>query len=470
MCAGYYATPLWDGDFWWHIAAGSEILTSKSLPSEDPFGVFSTADTVRNNTMLKSEWLGQVLLYLLFDTGAENAVIAFRVTILLSCIILIYLRCRWLKIESFALWLVLTLVGFNAYNFLGERPQLLSFLFAALFFVVIDRAEQKKDWRWLILLPLIAVIWANCHGGVLLGVALIGFWSLLKCSSSDSNHQEKMIWFATACAVVLASITTPNGIQTYLYLFDLENSVLQSRTSEYVSAFQLHTLVGHRWSHIWIYAYYAAAISAVVTLMRLKLYRPMAIIFILGAISASAFRYFIFFLIVAAPYIALGLQTLMRESISFSRQTKQIGNGLLVLVLVIMLTVGTARGMVFRGGLDELAYPVAIADFIDGKGLQGRAFNNMEWGGYLLWRLAPKIQLYIDGRMLDGGRLLPYTHILWATKPGIEWFERENFQLVILPYHGRYDPEQYKLIDYLNMHMNWRLIYRDPKGVIFERH
>jgi len=271
------------------------------------------------------------------------------------------------------------------------------------------------------------------------------------------------------CAVVLASIATPNGIQTYLYLLDLENSVLQSRTSEYVSTFQIHTLVGHRWSHIWIYTYYAVSIAAVITLMRLRLYRPMAIVLFLGVIGVLAFRYFIFFLIVAAPYVALGVQTLMRESISFNWRTRQIGNGLLVLALLVVLSVGIVRGMIFRGGFEESLFPVEIANFIDEKSLQGRAFNNMEWGGYLLWRLTPKIQLYIDGRMLDGGRLLPYTHILWATRPGIEWFERENFQLVILPHHGRFDQEKYKLIDHLNRHTNWRLIYRDAKGVVFAR-
>ncbi len=112
---------------------------------------------------------------------------------------------------------------------------------------------------------------------------------------------------------------------------------------------------------------------------------------------------------------------------------------------------------------------MAIADFIDEKGIQGRAFNNMSWGGYLLWRLKPKIRTYIDGRMLDETRLIPYTHILWATHPGIKWFEREDFQLVILPHHGRYDPKQYKLIDYLKLHRHWQQIYRDNQGVVFAR-
>jgi len=93
----------------------------------------------------------------------------------------------------------------------------------------------------------------------------------------------------------------------------------------------------------------------------------------------------------------------------------------------------------------------------------------MEWGGYLLWRLTPQVTPYIDGRMLDESRFPPYTNILWATPPGIAWFERENFQLVIMPYHPRYEMQRYKLLDYLRTRPEWRLVYRDARGVLLVR-
>ena len=94
-------------------------------------------------------------------------------------------------------------------------------------------------------------------------------------------------------------------------------------------------------------------------------------------------------------------------------------------------------------------------------------FNNMEWGGYLLWQLTPRATPYIDGRMLDESRFPPYTNIIWASPAGIDLFEREGFQLVVMPYHGRYDSQTYKLLDYLRSRPEWRLVYRDAKGVVF---
>ena len=468
-CAGYFAIPLWDSDFWWHIASGREIVQN-GIPSIDPFGVFSATDAVRNDTVLKGQWLGQVVLFKLYGAGGVNAVVAFRVLVLLACLGLVVWRMRLLGVKSLALWPVLAIVAVVATNFGGERPQLLSFLFAALFFAVLDRAEhlssESNRWRWLVALPVITVLWANSHGGVLLGVALMGLWSGLKMFDAQCPRREKIHWCLAMLAVVLTSLATPNGIQTYLYLFNLEGSVLQSRTSEYISAFQLYTL-GHVWPQFWVAVYYMLAIMASVTLARQRRWIPLALLLFLGAISLSSFRYFIFFLLIAAPYVALGLQAFVSRWASVRSQN--LFHGSLIFLLLGLLVTGVVRGEMFRGGFLEQKHPVAMADFVVEKNLQGRSFNNMEWGGYLLWRLSPQVNIYIDGRMLDQTRFPPYTHILWATPQGIQQFERENFQLVMMPLHGQYDPQRYKLIDYLRTRPEWQLVYRDARGVVFKR-
>ena len=171
-----------------------------------------------------------------------------------------------------------------------------------------------------------------------------------------------------AGAVFLASITTPNNIQTYLYLYDMENSALQARTSEYTSILKLHTLMGFGVLQIWIYAFYAAAIVAAVMLARLKFFLPVSMIVVLGVLSATAFRYFIFFLIINAPYVALGLRHLLPAGVLSRMPLKRIGYPVLVVALVVVFSAGIYRGKVFRGGFDQSSYPVAIADFISKQG------------------------------------------------------------------------------------------------------
>lgn len=468
-CAGYFAIPLWDSDFWWHIASGREIVQN-GLPAVDPFGVFPPTDIVRNDTVLKGQWLGQVVLFKLFEMGGVNAVVAFRVLVLLACLGLVIWRTRLLGVKPLVLWPVLVIVALVATNFGGERPQLLSFLFAALFFAVLDGAEHSINKtlskRWMMALTIITIFWANSHGGVLLGVALLGLWSCLKLFDMQCPQREKIHWCLVTLAVVLASLATPNGIQTYLYLFNLEGSVLQSRTSEYVSALQLYTL-GHVWPQFWVAVYYLLAAGAMIMLARQRRWIPLAVLAFLATISVSSFRYFIFFLFIAGPYVALGLQAFVNRWKPI--RSHNMIHGFMILSLLGLLVAGFMRGNLFRGGFLEQQYPVAMADFVMEKGLQGRSFNNLEWGGYLLWRLSPQVKMYIDGRMLDQTRFPPYTNILWATPPGVQQFERENFQLVMMPYHGRYDLQRYTLIDYLRTRPEWGLVYRDAKGVVFLR-
>jgi hypothetical protein len=465
-CAAFYAVPLWDSDFWWHIASGRDILQHGRLPDVDPFGVFGAGDSVRNGTVLKGQWLGQVVLYQAFAWLGIDGVIALRVLVLLACVGLVYVRARLLNAAPAVLWLVLGLVALNATGFGGERPQLLSFLFAALFFLCVDLTVARRDARWLISLPFIALLWANSHGGVILGVVLLGLVAFFQVLREDADRRWRLAWLMAWGLVVIASLLTPNGIETYYYLLDLEGSALQSRTSEYVSALTLYTL-GFVWPQTWVYAFLAVTLAAAWGWWRERQWQWLVFCLFLAAISVSAFRYFAFLIFLAAPYVAAGLS----RGFSFLsvRRARTIAEGVMAAVLVLGLVVGGARGLLFQGGFYQTAYPVAIADFAEQQGLRGRAFNSLEWGGYLLWRLAPNAKLYIDGRMLDQQRFAPYTHILWATPPGLQWFERENFDLVILPHHGRFDPERYKLIDYLAARRDWVMLYSDAQGVVFQR-
>ena len=40
---GYFSVKVWDIDFWWHIAAGRNILATGTIPSVDPFGMYDAA-------------------------------------------------------------------------------------------------------------------------------------------------------------------------------------------------------------------------------------------------------------------------------------------------------------------------------------------------------------------------------------------------------------------------------------------
>ena len=59
---------------------------------------------------------------------------------------------------------------------LCERPELFSLLFLAGFLVVLGRAAERPRWLWL--LPLLQLLWVNCHGFFVMGPLLIAAYAV----------------------------------------------------------------------------------------------------------------------------------------------------------------------------------------------------------------------------------------------------------------------------------------------------
>ncbi|MGC2048167.1 MAG: hypothetical protein WA635_06115, partial [Gallionella sp.] len=161
---GYFAIKVWDIDFWWHIAAGRNILESGAIPGTDPFGVYD-ADSVLGQTILKSQWLGQVMLYEVFHWFDLDGIILFRAGLLTLCLAIVYLRCRLAGTAGLYGLGITALAGMAILQHTGERPQLFSFLFMALIFLLLDLfMANGKRWQ-LYCIPLVMLLWSNAHGG-----------------------------------------------------------------------------------------------------------------------------------------------------------------------------------------------------------------------------------------------------------------------------------------------------------------
>ena len=80
----YFSLGVWDSDFWWHIASGNWILEHSALPQVDPFQVFSSSDVVRNDTVLKGQWLGQLLFVAVYNGFDAWGIVVLRAIVLVQ--------------------------------------------------------------------------------------------------------------------------------------------------------------------------------------------------------------------------------------------------------------------------------------------------------------------------------------------------------------------------------------------------
>ncbi len=460
---GYFAIRVWDIDFWWHIAAGRNILAVGSIPDIDPFGVYDAAN-VWGQTILKSQWLGQVVLYKIYIWFGLDGIILFRAALLTLCLLIVFLRCRIVGAMGVFSFAVTALAGMSILLHTGERPQLFSFVWAGFIFLLFDSFVRSGQ-RWILLcIPVAMLLWSNTHGGAVLGMAALGLagvsYVLQSCFAEGKFNTPNVRLMPLVLALsALALVCTPNGFTTFQHLIALESNPVKDRTSEYARPWSLWPTTIYYW------------LFTVVALLSLpgfchKKYWPQgAMVLVLGLISLTGFRYIPFFVLIAAPYVAVGFS---RKLSGIELPDKAV-NAVVLATALVCLGYGFAQNRIFQRGEAEQRYPAGAVEFIKSHQLSGKIFNTMNWGGYLIWNLPSTTHIFVDGRMLDPARIAPYTNILWATPEGLAYFDRANFDLVLVPYGNTLSRERYPIVAHLLGRTDWQVVYQDKSGYLFSR-
>lgn len=465
---GFFAVSVWDTDFWWHIATGRNIVETRSLPDYDPFSVYETTDA-RSIAILKGYWIGQVILYLIATTAGINGIILFRAGLLALCLLLVYRRSSFLGAEGPPAFLMTALAGVTACGFTADRPQLFSFLFASAVLYLLEHYHGRRGRHYLFMVPVVMFVWANLHGGFVIGSFLLAVYSAGTLAEhyvkkTPDSRNENLIFLTVMGTAVFVTLFSQSGINSYVFVVQLEGTEVQKRISEYMSPYAVWRQLG---SAIPLYYFSALllALPACYSLVKRKEIAATAVILSLAAVSATAYRYIPFFLFVAGPYIASGLnRPLLNNALP-----KKALYGFIASTAVIALIWGVYEGRVFQRGFDETRFPVRSVQQLREQNAEGKIFTSLEWGGFLLWNAYPQLRVFIDGRGMDYDKMRQYTHILWMTDEGKGFFEQAHFDFVLIPRGNKFTREPYPLNQYLLVHPQWRVLFEDAHGYLFGR-
>ena len=89
--------------------------------------------------------------------------------------------------------------------------------------------------RWMWLLPPMFLVWANCHGGFIMGFVVLGAYcaeSLWQRFRGKPEMDERRLWLVTAVCVP-AAFLNPNGFLTLYILAAYKQSSLMSTIYEW---------------------------------------------------------------------------------------------------------------------------------------------------------------------------------------------------------------------------------------------
>ena len=465
---GLFSSEIADSDFWWHLKTGQYIVEHHSLQAPDRFAYTSAAPAAYQGEQqvrhfnLTHEWLSQVLMYFVYAVAGFPGIILVRALLLAAVCGLAGLLAGRLSgnfyagiAAAFAAASVLT-------AFAADRPSLVSFLGVAVFVCLLEL--RRGYWA----LPPLALLWANCHGGFPLGWVVLlaycaGTLTLFFRRDAAWARESRQLWLVTVCAIAASGIN-PNG-------FGVVSTALAYRRSPMTA-----NLIEWRPPSLWGAPYgfdillYAAALVLVLSWKKVRLPHWILYAAFAGA-SLMAFRNIplIGFLgpVLIAAYFPL----------------RVVAPAGLAWAVPVLAAAGIVAGLALDGfprlRVAAWTIPAGAAEYLIENHVTGPMFNTYEQGGYLIWRMWPQQQVFIDGRSLSESVYRDYNQILinagssadQVSGPREELLNRYGVQVVVMNTMDYVSGALYPLAIALAnpLSTEWELVYDDAQAVVFLR-
>ena len=396
LCAGAGAylfflylgdTRLQDSDSFWQIKIGHWILDHRAMPTID-FYSFTRA----GSPWISTSWLSQALFaFSHAQWDWAGPVILTAIGVALTVAIFVYLLEAQIGPSRAVLFAMLALLLSSPHVL--ARPHILALPvmvgWVGLLMAAADR-RSAPSWTWL---PLMA-LWANLHGGFVLGLALIGPVSFEAVERAEQGRRLQLFmrWVLFGIGALIASCCTPYGWRT-----------LQAATS-ILGLGELLSLIME-----WMpanFASFTAFEGALLGLIAFGYYRGLVLsaprIFLILFLTWSALTHvrsieafaFLVPLVLAKP---LGEMFPRQPADATGGDRWSAGYVTAAGALMIVAASWTSTSLYMRQHRFTFTMthtPVAAVDLLEQRKAQ-RIFNAYQFGGYLISRDIP---VFIDGR------------------------------------------------------------------------
>jgi hypothetical protein len=474
--------PISDGDIYWHLAAGREILHERALLRLDPFTL-----SAAGRPWVDVHWLFQVGAYALYAlSGFTGLAIAKAALVAGGATILVRAAEQSGGALARGVCAIAVLGGLILDRHLVPiRPLIVTLVFLSVFLLALERLRTqpaRARWAWVVL-PLVQIVWCNCQGLAPLGPLLVamylaGAWlSTVRirhwpfASENASSVRPLAIVFGL-CA--LASFVTPYGLDAVALPLRLLGRISQGRANVFSSevAENVPPLVLERtapelvWHFKWVLALLAATIALVRP--RFHLAHLLAMAAFLG-LALMANRNLPLFYWVAAPLAAIALASGL-PSRTAARLRRFGGTAVLVAFLggeLVLAGLMHSREPA-PGSPTPFHFPVESARRLAGMRASGPVFAADQHGGYLSFTV-PSLRPYIDTRLVLHTEKEYADYLALFDDPARfdDLAARENFGAVVLP--TAYPDRYLGLIWHLVGSAAWRLACTDGYEVLFLR-
>jgi len=221
-----------------------------------------------------------------------------------------------------------------------------------------------------------------------------------------------------------------------------------------------------------VFLAYAGAMLLVFVLDRKRVsLHEWALLPMLLVLTLVFFRFRPLFVFLLAPSLSTRLGITMPPGTDL-RAWVSAGAGILLLGSVFR-TESLSYMYRFGPGIHSGLFPVAAVDFLEQNRIAGRMFNSYACGGYLLWRMYPREQVFIDGRedvFLSSGVLEKYLHAFDSPSSWARLNQEYEFDYAVVRHPDSPPATPAQSLDVLAFpRESWALLYFDDVVALYAR-
>lgn len=380
-----------DPDLFARVAVGRLLESIGSVPLHDPF-----AFTVKKSFWIDHEWLSGVMFYHVAREWGDFGLFTLKlVSAYLSlAVILRAVRTSAPALKAVSLPVLLITGLMCGYVWSSTvRSQIVTYLCLPLFLFAFVQFSRLGRRRWLWLLPPLTALWANCHGGFVVGLGLLGVLTLLQLRNGRKKFVPLLVCLL---ACLIATCINPYGPGLYWgYVLD---AVTMTRPGipEWKSAplFALSSLIPHLLCVCIVFGAIRRGHDCRaedLTLLAVSAFfgythtRLMAIFIMVASVYGTEYVY-------SALQPISGRLGRLRAAVK--RAWISVGIGIFLLSAFGSMYFAASSGF----SLDYSQYPYQATEWLWQRGQGGRLLVDFNNGSFALWRLYPRYRVSVDGR------------------------------------------------------------------------
>jgi hypothetical protein len=452
-----------DNDIWWHLKVGDWIVEHLAVPHT---GILSR--TAASRPWVAYSWGYEVLMSFAYRWGG---IIGIGLYGTLLTVLVAYAVYWMLQRLSGRFWVGLALAAVTSSSFLFNgmpRPVFFSIVLFCVTLALLLEANRSGRVELLYWLPLIFFLWANLHIQFIYSLFLVG---VLVATTFAQRAAERwgiapgwllpaklptLPLIAVFAACVLATCIGPNLYHPYVAVYEYSKAKFSYNVIIELQPLSFRGVSNYTELILTAFGFFALGWRRKIDLFKLAMMTTCSVV------AYRTMRDAWFVAIPAAACIA-DFPPPGPERDPAGSWLENLGVAAAVMALLLLVSRGTGFTQRELDRAISSAYPVNAVNFLRRNPQPGPLYNNLGWGGFLMWYM-PDYPVAIDGRNDLYGD--PLDELFYASQSAEAGYQTDPYLneagVVVLD-------ATLPLAKILTVDLRFQLIYQDSIAVVFAR-